>query len=92
MTATETRHSICDICDEPISITAIAGRTCWCDVTWTHTEGAYSPKGHAAVPEVRFVIDATCPGCNFPEIGFAPAREEFVCSRCGHTQETRPAA
>lgn len=23
-------------------------------------------------------------------IGFAPARDEFVCSRCGHTQTERP--
>jgi hypothetical protein len=42
--------------------------------------------------DVRLAIDATCPGCEFPEIGYAVARSMFSCSRCGHEQTERPAS
>lgn len=86
--ATETRTSICDYrgCGEPISISIVVGKQRWSDVDWIHEHH----MGHRAVPELRIACDATCPGCKYPEIGFAPARAEFVCSRCGHTQTERP--
>jgi ribosomal protein S27E len=83
-----TLSSICDACRGPIAITAEPGQR-WDELQWQHTD----PKPvttHRAVPELRFVIDADCPGCNLPEVGFAPARSEFVCSRCGWTGEERP--
>jgi len=88
---TETRHSICDLCKGHIAITVVVGKQKWHDVDWKHVN-AKPITAHRATPELRFVIDATCPSCDFPEISYAPAREEFVCSRCRHTQETRPAA
>lgn len=81
-------HSVCDQCRGPITITIDPGQR-WDDVEWEHTDPAPVTKHHA-VPELRFAIDATCPGCDYPEIGFAPARDEFVCSRCLHTQTERP--
>lgn len=85
---TETRYSVCDHrgCRQPITITITSGVQRWADVEWEHDHDA----GHRAVPEMRFAIDATCPGCDYPEIGFSPALEQFVCSRCEHTQTTRP--
>lgn len=90
--ATATRpqslHSLCDYhsCGEPITITIADGQK-WHDVQWQHDD---STVGHRAIPELRFAIDATCPGCKYPEIGFAPHRDEFVCARCGHTSTERP--
>lgn len=87
------RRSICQVCDAPISITIIVGSQRWDDVNWVHRGAGSEPMPpHNATPELRIVIDATCPGCAYPEIGYAPQRTEFVCSRCGHTQQERPAA
>lgn len=85
-TTTQRLHSICADCQEPIHITIDPGQR-WNEVEWTHVDAADS---HPPVPEMRFAIDATCPNCGHPEIGYAPAREEFVCSRCLHTQTERP--
>lgn len=82
------RHSICDHrgCRKPITITIDPGQR-WDQVEWQHAD----PKlRHRPVPEMRFAIDATCPGCDFPEIGFSPALDRFICSRCLHTQTQRP--
>lgn len=86
---TQTLTSICDICHGPIEISIVVGEQKWHDVEWEHALDG-DDAGHPAQAELRFVIDATCPGCDYPEIGFAPARDEFVCSRCGHTQTERP--
>lgn len=84
----QTLTSVCDLCREPISITVGPGQR-WDEVDWQHDDQP-EPRTHRPVPELRYAIDATCPGCKYPEIGFAPARDEFVCSRCGHTQTQRP--
>lgn len=85
-TATATFHSRCEIDGDPIHYlgpSEFDGRPVWLhDIDRTYD--------HLAQPELRFTVDATCPGCGFPEIGFAPTREEFVCSRCQHTQNERP--
>lgn len=86
---TENRSSVCDTCGGPIAITIVVGEQRWHDVDWQHTDPQPNTR-HRAVPELRLAIDATCPGCGFPEIGYAPAREEFTCSRCGHTTTERP--
>lgn len=88
-TTIETLTSVCNLCEAPIGISIVVGEQKWRDVDWTHLNEKPGTL-HRAIPELRFVIDATCPGCDYPEIGFAPARDEFVCSRCGHTQDTRP--
>lgn len=74
--------SICDTCRGRITWSPYPGND-----NWKHED---VDQDHAAEPELRFVIDATCPGCDFPEIGYSPALEQFICSRCGHTQDTRP--
>ena len=84
---TKTLVSICSTCNTSIEISIVVGEQKWHDVAWQHVETA---ADHEPLPELRVAIDATCPGCNYPEIGFAPAREEFICSRCGHTQTERP--
>lgn len=86
MIATElTFHSICERCSGSISyITGQRARA------WDHD--VRPVDRHEVKPELRFAIDATCPGCKYPEIGYAPARQEFTCSRCGHTQTERPPA
>lgn len=84
----QTLHSICDQCHGPITITIEPGQR-WDQVEWHHaSEG--DDDGHPPQAELRFAIDATCPGCEWPEIGFAPERNEFVCARCLHTQTDRP--
>jgi ribosomal protein S27E len=83
------RHSFCEACGDSITIRLADGQR-WPDASWNHDGGPLQDADHTPVPELRFAIDATCPSCKYPEIGFAPAREEFVCSRCGHTQTTRP--
>lgn len=80
--------SICAHCLTPINLTGV-GR--YDTATWHHDHGDQYEM-HAATPELRISIDATCPGCQYPEIGYAPARQQYVCSRCGHTQTERPAA
>jgi hypothetical protein len=91
MPVTETCTSICDACGRPIVITIVVGQQRWNDVEWAHDDPTMTPLDeHQPVPELRICCDATCPGCNYPEIGFAPARDEFICSRCGHTQTERP--
>lgn len=88
---TETRTSVCDVCTRPIAISIVAGEQRWNAVEWAHTDDDMTPLDeHRPVPELRIACDATCPGCKYPEIGFAPARDEFACSRCGHTQTERP--
>jgi len=57
---------------------------------WSHENTA--DAAHDIVPELRFAIDATCPGCKYPEIGYAPEREVFTCSNCKHEQPDRPGA
>jgi len=57
---------------------------------WDHEDAADAT--HDIEPELRFAVDATCPGCDFPEIGYAPGRAVFTCSRCGHEQTDRPEA
>jgi len=84
---TETRRSRCDVCRGPISISITIGEQRWDDVDWQHSD--LEPPQHRAVPEMRICIDEDCPGCGFPEIGFAPASEQFICSRCGFTSSTR---
>lgn len=89
-TTTQRRHSVCDHrgCRLPIAITVNPGQR-WDDVKWQHEDSSVQ---HRAVPEMRFAIDATCPGCDYPEIGYSPTTEQFVCSRCLHTQAERPVA
>ncbi|AIY17751.1 hypothetical protein GUY44_06960 [Pimelobacter simplex] len=86
---TETRTSVCAQCQSQISISIAVGEQRWSDAEWEHAEPQEATR-HRAIPEVRIACDATCPNCKYPEIGFAPARDEFVCSRCGHTQTERP--
>lgn len=88
---TATLSSVCDSgrCRKPIEITIVVGEQKWQDVDWVHVD---STIRHRAVPELRFCIDATCPGCDYPEIGYSPALEQFICSRCGHAQTDRPAS
>lgn len=45
---------------------------------------------HGPVLELRIVMDVDCPGCDFPEIGYAPSRDEYCCSRCGWASAERP--
>lgn len=89
-TTTQRRHSICDHrgCREPIRITIDPGQR-WGDVEWEHADHTLD-AAHRPVPELRFAIDATCPGCDYPETSFSPALDQFVCSRCGHTSTERP--
>lgn len=89
-TSTETRTSLCAICDQPISISIVIGQQRWHDVAWMHIAPPPVTDDHVVSPELRICCDATCPACKYPEMGFAPARDEFVCSRCGHTQTERP--
>lgn len=85
----EFRWSRCDLCEAPIVISIIVGEQRWPDVEWTHLEDG-PIRLHAATPELRVAIDATCPNCDYPEMGFAQKRDEFACSHCGHAQDTRP--
>lgn len=84
MKTKRTYTSVCSICEGAITTANAVS-------AWTHLNRAdWVDNPHNPKPELRFAIDATCPGCDFPEIGFAPDRGKFVCSRCGHTTDTRP--
>lgn len=81
-------HSLCSPpCGDPITITA---NPRFDTASWIHDE--LKVRDHEAVPEFRTCIDATCPGCGNAEIGFAPDRSVFTCSRCGWTGTERPAS
>lgn len=70
-----------------------AERIVWIDRRWVHLDSpdhGRRQKRHDAEPEMRFCVDAACPGCGHPEMGFQPDRGEFICSRCEHTQTNRP--
>jgi hypothetical protein len=90
--ATQTISSLCDTCGGSITHGATAGSG-FDKSVWTHVNDAdWVDSPHQAKPELRIAIDATCPGCDYPEIGYTPQRGEFICSRCGHTQAERPSA
>jgi hypothetical protein len=82
--ATATITTRCDKCRERIG---------WVDRSWVHLDSpdhGRRQKRHDAVPELRIAIDATCPNCSHPEMGYQPDRAEFICSRCEHTTTERP--
>lgn len=76
-------------CGIPVRVDQ-AARLAGAGVVWLHDYPELEP-GHIADPELRICIDATCPVCDHPEVGYSIDRELFCCSRCGHEQPTRPA-
>ena len=84
--STATITTRCHVCTERIG---------WIDCRWVHLdfpEHSRRQKRHDAVPELRLCVDATCPNCGWPELGFQPDRGEFICSRCEHAMTERPSS